>query len=445
MRAFHSLALVTTIFISSGFAQESANPSSLEDIWRSVLSNNLSYRETSLILRRAEKEIKIQSARLLPILSSTASYNYVSELPKLEVPFTIPGAGDIAIDAGVNSRYEVGISLNQPVFTGFRTRNLVKSAESALTASEDQRRILRNQLLLQSGLLFYNLKLSRLNESVLDESIQRARLQLDLVRNLLNAAQATEFDTLEVANTILRLQYQQENIRNGYEILLSQLRLLMNKNENPDIGASPQSGIDISLDVIDEYQTRAIQSRPELRRLAAIRRAQQFKGDAARSSYYPQVFANVGYHYGRPGVNFFKDEWMSYYTAGVTASWQLWDWRQTRNTVQQAQIEVERTRLEEIQVAAEIRQQVEEAYLKTTLSGKQVVLQEKIVGQERQRYQITQDKFREGVATALDVSIAGSSLTEAELLLQQNIMAWDQHYLTLEFAAGTIGSMINEQ
>ena len=49
-----------------------------------------------------------------------------------------------------------------------------------------------------------------------------------------------------------------------------------------------------------------------------------------QSTERAQVYANAAMHYGRPGVNAFRDQWMGYYTLGVKMRWQFWDAGQNR-------------------------------------------------------------------------------------------------------------------
>ena len=196
----------------------------------------------------------------------------------------------------------------------------------------------------------------------------------------------------------------------------------------------------LTLKNLTDYQKQAISQRPELQQIVALQQAQTFRMKALTSAYYPQVYSSFSYHYARPGINFFEDQWMDYYVAGVNLQWNLWSWKKDQRKVQQAKLEVQRLELQHQQLIQDIFYQVKEAYqhLQTTL--RQIQLQQKLVAQEKERYRITEEKYQQGQATTLDISAAENELTKAQLEQQKNYITYLQYRLQLNFATGIIGN-----
>ena len=48
---------------------------------------------------------------------------------------------------------------------------------------------------------------------------------------------------------------------------------------------------------------------------------------ASRGTLLPSLSGNAAWHYAKPGVDVIANDWMDYYTLGLTASWTLWDWQ----------------------------------------------------------------------------------------------------------------------
>ncbi|MBL7093511.1 TolC family protein [candidate division KSB1 bacterium] len=423
-----------------GTALYSQQGLTLKQAWDYTKHNNYTLQQQEVLISKMTEEVSIQRAGYLPTLNALASYNYVSELAQLDIPITVPGINIPSIEAGVNNQYDLTFMVVQPIFLGFRTKNLVSSAKQQLQAQSIQKVVVENTLLLQVGLLYYNIQLNLMQQDVLRESIKRADNQLQLMRNLFEADQITAFDTLEVANRILQLNNTVLKLDNLNQVLVLKLGHILNKENLPEIEQLTTESIDLTLKDLADYQNQAKQQRPELQQISSLHKAQTFGMKATRSAYYPQIYSSFSYHYARPGVNFFKDEWMDYYAAGVNLQWNLWSWKKNQRKVQQMKYEVHRLGLQNQQLIQNIQQQVKEAYqqLKTTLQ--QIQLQKQLLQQEKERYRITEEKYQQGQISALDVSTAEHALTQAHLEQQKNYINWYQYRLQLDFANGKIGN-----
>jgi len=414
------------------------NSLTLPEAWDIALENNISLQQQEKAIQQAQKEVSVQKTGYLPSFSALASFNYQSELPTLVLPFSLPGV-EPGIEIGVKDQYDLGVAVNQPIFTGFRTMNLIKAAREREQAQKIQKTSTKNQLLLQSGLIYYELQLNLTQQAVLQEAIQRVDYHLQQVRNFYFAAQAAAFDTLEAANRKLLYQSQLQNLRNVYRVQLTKFRHVLNTEQMIDIERQSIENIDLSLAPLDDFMAAASLNRPELRQIMALQQAEGYRAKSLRSAYYPQVYASASYHYGRPGINFFDDKWMNFYTFGVGLQWEFWNWNRDRRRVEQSKLEYQKLDLQSQQLLLDIKQQVTEAYEMLQSTRDQIHFQRQIVSQEQERYRITENKYGEGLATNLDLSTAETSLIEAELQLQQNYIRWYQYRLQLDFAIGEIG------
>ncbi|MCB0297956.1 MAG: TolC family protein, partial [Calditrichaeota bacterium] len=112
---------------------------------------------------------------------------------------------------------------------------------------------------------------------------------------------------------------------------------------------------------------------------------------------------------------------------------------QDRRQVQQAHMAERKLDLQRQQLTLDIRQQVTEAYELLDNARQQILLQQRLVLQERERYRITENQYHEGLVSNLDLSSAERTLSAAELLLQDYYIQWHRQRLQLSFATGTIG------
>ncbi|MDA0746780.1 MAG: TolC family protein, partial [bacterium] len=209
----------------------------LEEAWKMALKNHLTLEQQAVVLQRLEEELEVQKAGSLPRFGAMASYGYVSEVPEITLPFVPAGGAPAQLQAGTHNRYEAALTVEQPVFTGFRTRELVGVAREQVKAQGEQRAALREQVLLGVGRVYYQVQLTRLQQETLAQAIGRAEDHLKRVRNFYEAEQATAFDTLEVANRKLELVAQYRRLEHTEDLLRDRLAYAMNVADPPEVPA----------------------------------------------------------------------------------------------------------------------------------------------------------------------------------------------------------------
>jgi outer membrane protein TolC len=416
-------------------AQESLT---LQEAWEFALRNNLSLRQQQKVIQKSQEELAKRKAEYLPGISAAGLYNHVSDIALFQIQLPPPLSSPEPQPTTVNV-YDVNLSLSQPLFTGFRTKNLVKSAREEQKAQEIEERVLQNQILFQVGALYYQIQSNLIQQDVLIESIERVDAQLTAARNFYFAEQIPAFDTLEVANRKLRLQNQLQNLRNLHQILLTNFKFALNTDSLLRISRPAVLKTELIIPPLTEYYTKAMHHRPELEKVTALQQAQLFRARALKSAYYPQLSATASYHYFRLNADFAYDKWQDFYTIGLYLQWNIWNWKRDKRAVEQAQLDYKRLDIASEQVLHDIKQQVTEAYQYLDNSRQQIRLQKNLVAQEEERYRITREQFEQGQATNLDLSNAERALTEAKLLLQQTYLQWFQYQLQVEFATGMIG------
>jgi len=420
------------------FAQTENQPLTLQKALELGQQNNLTLKQQQDRIRQAVAEMDAQKADFLPVLFLNGSYSYTSKLARFRMPITIPGIQIPEIQAGVKNQYDMNASIQQPLFTGFRISNQYKSARENMQQTQEQEKVARNQILLQIHKIYYAAQLNRLQQKVMQSGLERAQDHLQTAVNFLQAAQTTPLDTLKVANQVLNLQTQLKKLEYSQKVILTQLARVLNVEEIGEIEPFSTEDISLSIEDLSSLKQQAMQNRPELSQVKHQIRAQEFRKDMVRSRYFPQIFARASYHYGRPGVNFFKDEWINFYQLGVSLQWELWNWGSTRNQVRQAEYAVHTFNLQQQNLLTSIRQEVTEAYQNLLSDREQIRMTKQLVVQEKERYRVTREKFDQGLATNIDLSDSEDSLTAAELQLQQSYIGWFQNKAQMLYATGNI-------
>lgn len=432
--------IIFYIFISFALNVMAQQNLSLQQLWKKMQENNYTIKQQQKLIDAAVEDVSIQSAGQYPVISMGAGFNYQSEVASLE----FPGSSSSTIDAGVKEQYDLSVSVTQPIFTGFRTSSMIKASQQQLQSKEIEKQVANNQLMLSIGKLYYQSQLNMLQRKVLEQSEERIANQLQLIRNLMEAEQKTAFDTLEVANHKLNLQGQIIKLKDGYEILLSKIRYLINVENHIVLSPFEISDASLIVPALPDIQNSALNNRIELQLLDKQKKSIEYNKSAIKSSYYPQIYANASYHYSKPGINFFQNEWMDYYSAGVKLQWELWSWGKSKSKVHQADLTIEKLSLQNEQLKKDIMQQVEEAQKNLKMSKTQINLNKNLVAVEKERYRIVKDNYEQGLSTTIDLNNAEHALTAAELELQKEYVSWYQNELMLDYATGNVSKNMQE-
>ncbi len=394
-------------------------------------STNLTLQQQQIRIEQASRELDIEKAGYFPNILLNGSYTYTSRVAKFVTPFA-----PIEIQAGFNDVYDANIMLQQPLFTGFRTINQVRSAQQSLKQSRVHRQTVMNDISLSIHNIYYAIQLNQLQQQVLETSMARASNDLHSIRNFFRAGQSSAFDTLKVANGLLSLKTQLNKLSHDKQVLLTQLAYVLNVSRinSTDLFSPPD--LVITLDSLDIYQALALNNRPELSEIKHQLQSQEYQRKSLQSLYLPQIYAQASYHYARPGVNFFQDKWMNYYLIGVNFQWELWNRNRVSNQVKLAGYAVKILKQEQEKLLDQVQQQVKEAYENLQSDKDQIAFLRELVVQEKERYRITREKYDQGLATTLDLSDAENALTSAELQLQQSYIKWMQDNAYLSYATG---------
>ena len=130
---------------------------------------------------------------------------------------------------------------------------------------------------------------------------------------------------------------------------------------------------------------------------------------------------------------------MNYYTFGVNLQWELWNWNRTKQQSQKTQLAIQQLDLKSQELVLNIKQGVTEVFQYLLTTKEQVHLQEQLVQQEKNRFQLINKKFEQQLATTLDLSDSENRLRVAELALQNTYIEWFLYQLQMDYVTGMIG------
>ncbi|MCU0640397.1 MAG: TolC family protein [Candidatus Krumholzibacteria bacterium] len=412
----------------------SAEALSLDECLDLAARGNLSILQQQERLEIARADVDVQAAAGWPRLFVSSSARYVSELARLEMPFLPPSYQ--GTEMGAKDQYDIYAGLTVPIFTGMRTRYQALSAGERLTRAAEEGRQLQNLVDLRVRQLYYALEGNILGQGVLSASLRRVENHLDRSRKLLREGQATAFDTLDASTRRLEIATHLGSMRHAFRETAAKLAALLNIEAVDSIEGSIPAGLPEETGVLADYEALARGLRPELAAGRSLIREAEYKKGIVRSSYFPQVSLAASYHYARPGVNYFSDEWMDYYSVGVELQWEIWNRGRRGNESRMQDNLIRAAGIEQEKAWREIRREVAEAYENLADSAERIVLRRRLVEMEEERYKIALERHGQGLATAVELGDAEESLTSAQLEFRGSEIEFMVNRAAMDYATG---------
>lgn len=305
---FKYLQFIFLIFISSFGLSQSTNLS-LDSCLRLARDNYPVIRQLDLISKTETYNVANIQKAWWPQFNLNAQASYQSEVTHFDLK--VPG---IDLPSPPNKdQYKVTLDVGQVIYDGGQVSaqkniartsakiELIKTESELYKINERVQQLFFGLLLIQKQILSVDLLNSDLNEQ-----IKKAQAALDaraISANSLYALQAEQ----------IKANQRKEELKSAQSQWVLMLSKFINKNLSNEVilklPDAPARSNEIKRPEINLFEQQAILS------------DYQYKNNLSASIPKLQAFAQLGY--ANPALNFLKDEFQSYYIAGLRFNWNL--------------------------------------------------------------------------------------------------------------------------
>lgn len=305
----------------------------------------------------------------------------------------------------------VGVSLN--LFDGFRRLATRSAASAAADASDAGFVNQRAQVTAATQQIFFTALASEELVRVAEAQLQRAKEELQIAVNKFQAGAATRSDTLtatvDMGNGRLALLQAQANLATAQANLGRQIGV------DQQVRAEPDSAFP-SLPDTSRLRAEALDSSPQVRQALAQARAARAQVTVARSQYFPTLSAS--YSNGYTGLDAPWSTTQSYvnnWSLRFSLNWTLFDGfsREASQVSASAARDVAEAQAADARrhVNAQLTQQLaalSTAYAQIEIAGANVAAASEAL-------RVTQERYRLGAGTLLDLLTAQANMTLAQV------------------------------
>jgi outer membrane protein len=378
----------------------------------------------------AESETKIVTedvhqawSSFLPSLDFSGSYRRQSIVPELNLSsIKIPiGGQEIspfqggAFQLGMLDNYDFKLTLSQPIFTGFRLSNRWKATKAMASTKTEELMKNRSDLVYKVETAYANVLKAQKFLQIAQSANGQVEAHLKDVDNFVNQGMAKKDERLKVQVKLSEAELTIIQAENAIKMAKVALENLIGQKLPSDATFAPTEVQEsVSPEVSSSIQ-KAYVERAELRSLNYAKEAGLASIKIARGDMFPSLVAFGTLGYGKPGLDFIKKEWMDYWLVGVGTEWNLWSWGKTKSQVQQAKLKVDCITETGRQVRDAIELDVTQACLLIEETRQRLQLTTIMEDQAAESFRVTENSYKQGLATHTDFFDAQSELTRAQL------------------------------
>ena len=360
---------------------------------QTALTNNPNLQRTEQSIRIAEESLK--SARGRKRISVSAS-----------------GRANISKTEGVEESENIsaGLSASFPLYSGKRLESAIKSAELGIDISKLDFLQAQDDLIYQVVTAYVNAL----------ENLATSRVDLETEKNLSEHEKmiAAQFDAGAKAKIdLLRAQVETSNALQtaarshaAYEVALTNLATLMATDSIANLTVEDFE-THLKLEEVEKYLSEAEENRLDLK--ADSLRIEQGELDvtSAKSGWLPSVDANIG-----TDLSAMSRRWhvTPDASAGVSASWSIFDSGVTRAAVDSAKVEVERLKLVMDADLDSVHEDVVTAHKNLRIALLRLTTTQRAVDLAQEERFIATERYNVGEGILLDVLDAEVALSTAK-------------------------------
>jgi outer membrane protein len=435
------IALFASVLVP--FIAIAAEPLTLESSIEIALKN-------SIVLDIAREGVNAATAQkrealtgFLPKFNTSYSYTRLNEAPFSRfqgLPAPYNGLNGMEVPAGTQNNYNWTIEARQPLFTGGGLIANYQASSIGENAAQIEETAKKQDVVQEVKIAYYDILRAQKILETARQSVEMLTAHRDVAQNYFTVGMIPKNDLLHAEVELANGKQTLVKAQNAVEITKARFNTILKRKI-----FAPVEIVDVLKyqpfdKPFDECFDIAIKNRPELK-IASLRAKQAGKlVNAARSEYFPtlSLVANYGRFGDNPSVSGsdFKDA-ESWYVMGV-ASWTFWEWGKTKFRVDANSAKENQALGIQKELHDQIALEIKYASLVLQEAEKQIVVSQKVIEQAEENFRISEERYKERVATSTEVLEAQTLLTKAKSEYANALGDYNINLARLQRAMGVI-------
>ena len=338
-----------------------------------------------------------------------------SFLPNLSLSYQYSDASSGRLDptgqAITTTSYSAQLRGSVDLFRGFRRFTDLKAARLGVEASEASHREAEYTTAEAVKIAYYNAVANRELVRVETDRVQRQEDQLSFVEQQLELGRATRSDVLRSQVDLNNARVALLNAENGARTAQYALAEAVGVTEP----LAPVEGAELEAEPVgagrEELLARALSASPSLMAIRAQAAADEAAVASAKSAYLPTLSARGGWAWAKEEFPPRNRSW----SVALFGSLPLFDGFNREAQLYRARATLDQTRSAERAEELALRKELDQALGTIDAAAASIGLAEQTVELSAEDLRVTQERYRLGLATILDLQSAQIALRQAEV------------------------------
>jgi outer membrane protein len=425
------------------FTVIAADTLTLEESIDIALKNSFTIDMAREGIKSAEAQKQEAITAFLPKFSTSYSYTLLNEAPfsrfqGMPAPFATLNGQEVP--AGTRDNYTWAIEARQPLFTGGGLIANYQASKIGENVAQIDEVTKKQDIVQEVKIAYYDILRAQKIEEAARQSVEMLTAHRDVAQNYFQVEMIPKNDLLHAEVELANGQQALVKAQNAVQIAKARFNTILKRKLYAPVNIVDILKYQPNEKTLEDCWQVAVKNRPELK-IATLKTEQAGKlVNVARSEYFPTL--SLAANYGRFGDNpsvsgsDFKDA-ESWYVMGV-ANWNFWEWGRTKYRVNASKAKENQAvdALKEMndQIALEINND----YLILQEAEKQIAVSQKVIQQAEENFRISEERFKEMVATTTEVLEAQTLLTKAKSEYANALGDYNINYARLQRAMGII-------
>ena len=456
MKNLKLVFVLLNLFPALLFAQE-VKRYSLRQCIQQAMKENVSILKAQLDEDEGKQKTKEVTATAFPQINATGELidNVLRQAFVFPAALGDPNAGPddyIVLRGGLQYTASINVQANQQIFN----QSLFTGIKAA-RVSEDNYRLNRERIeeetIYQVASLFYRVAALKTQQIVLETNQEELQKSLTITNDRFNNGLARKLDADRLRVSLTNIQTQLATMKDTYNVLISQLKLLIGLNKDFAFDIDFQLPTDLDSAFLNytpgTLDTEFVwEDKIEYKQLTTQRSLYQLERKNYSAGYYPTLSAFASYTYQGQTNSFFLSGdsnplWFDVASIGLRLNIPIFDGLRKPAQMQQSRIRQIKTEKDLAFVKQQSSAISENATRSLEVNYKNFQAQRQNVQLANSIYDVTEQNYNEGVSPLTDLLQAETARIMAQSQLIEALLKVKQSEIELLKANGDIKSLLN--
>jgi len=377
-----------------------------------ALANNTSVINAEKTRAIYDQKVREYWGSVYPNISLSASYYRNLELPSYFF-------GGTKVTAGADNQYALSVNLQQILWAGGKVRTGINIAEIYAKSAREQLRQTQQQIAYNVRVMCYDIVLASATVGIQEESLRLAQQHLTQMEDQYKQGLASDVTVLRQKVEVATTEPTLIQARNVYRLGLLNLTNLLGRDPDNEVMLTDSGSDDITAapDLAKLY-TQALSQRPDIKVAELSRAMAKEQVTLERAGFYPTLYLVGSRSFSGQSNQTFpnasQQAWSS--AVGVTLSLPIYSGGATVARISQAELQLQQATETLSEARRNAKIEVKKAWLDLGEAQERIRSQQQAIEQARKVVESTDIRFKNGLASQLELNDATLSLSKTQEL-----------------------------